>query len=548
MRVLSFVFIGVALLAAPAARAADHALILSNRSYDALPAARGAGDPAGLADDLRDAGFAVLEGTDLSARRMLELATRFQARAADAATGRLIVIVAGHVVHAQGDSWLLGAEALDPDALSVGLQGLSLRALAGVLSQRAGQAALIVLPAPEAPDTGPGLSPGLALDEIPQGVTLLQGPVRAVGQALRDGLLQPGLSFDQLRRGLPRDVALSGFAAGPAAFTPAPRDGDPLPVIDPADTQERAYWQAVQDIGTVEALESYQRRYPRGLFAEQAAARLAELRDAPRRAAEEAEAALGLTRPQRREVQRQLTLLGFDTRGIDGLFGPGTRAAITAFQRQIAVEDTGYLTRGTLQALARRAAREEERQRQEAERERREQEANDRAYWDQTGASGREEDLRAYLNRYPQGLFAETARARLADFDRAAQAEEDAAWAEAERAGTAQAYQDFVERYPRGRHAPTARQRLAALARGQDPSDQARADRLQEQQVAGNAVTRALIERRLAQLGLDPGRADGVFDEATRAAIRRFQDRNDLPVTGYVSQPTLLRLLGMTRD
>lgn len=45
------------------------------------------------------------------------------------------------------------------------------------------------------------------------------------------------------------------------------------------------------------------------------------------------EAALDLTRAQRREVQIRLALLGFDPRGIDGLFGPDTRAAIAQWQR-----------------------------------------------------------------------------------------------------------------------------------------------------------------------------------------------------------------------
>ena len=36
-------------------------------------------------------------------------------------------------------------------------------------------------------------------------------------------------------------------------------------------------------------------------------------------------------RDQRRDVQRGLTLLEFDTRGTDGIFGRGSRAAIAAW-------------------------------------------------------------------------------------------------------------------------------------------------------------------------------------------------------------------------
>jgi peptidoglycan hydrolase-like protein with peptidoglycan-binding domain len=36
---------------------------------------------------------------------------------------------------------------------------------------------------------------------------------------------------------------------------------------------------------------------------------------------------------------------------------------------------------------------------------------------------------------------------------------------------------------------------------------------------------------------------DGVFDEATRRAIRRFQNARNLPATGYVTRATMARLL-----
>ena len=55
-----------------------------------------------------------------------------------------------------------------------------------------------------------------------------------------------------------------------------------------------------------------------------------------------AEAALNLDRAQRAQIQRQLTLLAYDTRGIDGTFGPETRAAIRAFQEAKGLVPDGY--------------------------------------------------------------------------------------------------------------------------------------------------------------------------------------------------------------
>ncbi|WEF25202.1 peptidoglycan-binding protein [Paracoccus sp. S3-43] len=56
------------------------------------------------------------------------------------------------------------------------------------------------------------------------------------------------------------------------------------------------------------------------------------------------EADLGLNRQQRQAVQAGLTQRGFDTRGLDGVFGRGTRNALAAWQRANDMEATGYLT------------------------------------------------------------------------------------------------------------------------------------------------------------------------------------------------------------
>ena len=43
-------------------------------------------------------------------------------------------------------------------------------------------------------------------------------------------------------------------------------------------------------------------------------------------------------------MQAALTALGFDTKGVDGFFGPGTRAAIKGYQASKGSEQTGFLT------------------------------------------------------------------------------------------------------------------------------------------------------------------------------------------------------------
>ena len=77
---------------------------------------------------------------------------------------------------------------------------------------------------------------------------------------------------------------------------------------------------------------------------------------AEKKAAEAAETALRLTLPDRQRLQVALTSLGFDTRGIDGAFGPRSREMIAGWQKKQNQPATGFVTRAQQQALLRDAA------------------------------------------------------------------------------------------------------------------------------------------------------------------------------------------------
>lgn len=62
---------------------------------------------------------------------------------------------------------------------------------------------------------------------------------------------------------------------------------------------------------------------------------------------------LGLTLAERREIQRRLTLLGYNTRGADGVFGTMSRRAIAAWQRDEGLRATGYLSADQIRELRR---------------------------------------------------------------------------------------------------------------------------------------------------------------------------------------------------
>lgn len=65
------------------------------------------------------------------------------------------------------------------------------------------------------------------------------------------------------------------------------------------------------------------------------------------------EADLGLSRSQKAAIQAALTQQGYDTRGIDGAFGRGTRNAIASWQQANGMQATGYLTAAQADSLMR---------------------------------------------------------------------------------------------------------------------------------------------------------------------------------------------------
>ena len=255
--------------------------------------------------------------------------------------------------------------------------------------------------------------------------------------------------------------------------------------------QEMEVWRNASRTGTEEALRGYLTAYPRGLFVKEAEARLADL--VPPEIG--IENALNLSRSDRRKIQSDLTLLGYDTRGVDGIFGRGSRAAIERWQREQRFRVTGYLDSAQIRLISRQA--EDERAaiaRREAE-EKAAKEQADLAYWQRTGASGQERDLRLYLDAYPEGLFAPQAKRLLEEIEEARSPTED----------------------------PVLLQR--------------------ENRLGLTPQMKILAEQRLAARGFDTGRIDGQFTAETREALRQFQASTGLRQTGYLNRETVAVLI-----
>lgn len=115
------------------------------------------------------------------------------------------------------------------------------------------------------------------------------------------------------------------------------------------------------------------------------------------------------------------------------------------------------------------------------------------AFWESIKNEKNPELFRAYLNRYPKGVFADIARISLQE------------------------------------------QKTAALnaATVQQPNDKI---------VISDAATLREIRERLYELNFDPGSFDGPLNTATHQAVREFEEANKLASTGEVTQGLLRRL------
>ena len=462
--------------------------------------------------------------------------------------------------------------------------------------------------------------PGIADVAAPEGVLIVSAA--APGQAVRrsswfsssfarriaDGFLDPGAAVMSVASESDAPIWTTGALADDFMLIDAP---EPEPTSaassDIAQQIELAFWQSTEAAGTAADYQAYLNRYPNGLFAEIAKNRIAQAGGAssaagattttatattstgrepgPQEIAALREASLGLSRSQRLAVQQDLTELGYDTNGIDGIFGRGTRGALRLWQEAEGLTVTGYLSEGqpvllrdaAQDAIDEREAAAAERARMDAEAARQQGEDD----WNRARRVNTEASYRRYLQSYPEGEYAREARLILRDAreraeqdawteadrldtaaayssyldkfpngpnaieaqrrydnltanDRGAattaalQAAEEEAWSEAQNKNNIKGYRDFLEAYPDSRYAEEAESRRAELqtARWQEREDRLRLDRNSWKSV----------EQRLAFLGFDPGPQDGKINRRTRNAITQYRRSRGLEVHAYLDK------------
>jgi hypothetical protein len=376
------------------------AFVVGNGAYKnvaALP--NPAIDAKAMATTLRNVGFEVVEGTNLTRDKMTERLLEFgkKAEGADVA----LFFYAGHGIAINGTNYLLPVDAdiksemdvklgsainidltldqtmadakvklvfLDacrdnPFASKIKSSGAtrSLSVQSGLAEMKSGEGTLIAFA------TGPGQT---ALDGQ-------EGTNSPFTRALISNITQPGVEIQQAmtkvraqvndetnKNQLPwghtnliGTVYLNPAPSAPDVAAAAPNT--PAVTATTASDVEIEFWRSIKGSNKPEELNAYLTNYPNGTFKPLALARIAELQNGPStttrnlttgidpatftdEADQTSEDQLGLDRSQRRDVQRRLNSLGFDTR-VTGKFDEATRAVIMRWQAARGYPKTGFL-------------------------------------------------------------------------------------------------------------------------------------------------------------------------------------------------------------
>jgi hypothetical protein len=388
------------LLVSSSAALADKrvAFVVGNGAYKNVPALPNpAVDAKSMAKLLRNVGFEVVEGSNLSRDKMTEKLLDFgkKAEAADVA----VFYYAGHGIAVNGTNYLLPIDADLKSEMDVKL-GAAIN-IDLTLEQTMGDAKVKLVFLDACRDNpfaakirsakatrSANVQTGLA--EMKSGEGTLLAFATGPGQTALDGeagtnspftrallanIAQPGVEIQQamtkvraqvndetVKNQLPwGHTNLTGSVyLNPAKGAVSEAANTPVPA-GPATDSELEFWRSVKDSNKVEELNAYLSNYPGGTFKPLALARIASLQDGPSTATRALTATSGLdpatfteegtlvtedmlslNKMQRRDVQRRLTGLGFDIKAT-GKFDEETRSVISRWQAARGYPKTGYL-------------------------------------------------------------------------------------------------------------------------------------------------------------------------------------------------------------
>jgi uncharacterized caspase-like protein len=361
-------------------------------------------DAKAVASMLRNIGFEVIEGTNLDHKAMTDKLLDFGNKAQNADLA--VFYYAGHGIAMSGVNYLLPVDADVKSEMDVKLKyGINIDLTLDQTLSTA-KVKLVLLDAcrddpfeANLKQASRGVTQDKGLAEMKSGEGTLIAFATSPGKTALDGpegthspftsallahLTEPGIELQQVmtevraevndqtqKKQLPwGNTNLTGAvylnpAAAPAAAAVSTPAAGTAPAVASTGANgtdfELEYWRSVRDSKKSEELNAYLTRYPDGQFKSLALARIAELENGPSTttrnlttgvdqatftedATQLTEDQIGLDRNQRKEVQRRLTKLGFDTKAT-GKFDDDTREVIKRWQAARSYPATGYLNK-----------------------------------------------------------------------------------------------------------------------------------------------------------------------------------------------------------
>ncbi|MGE0421762.1 MAG: caspase family protein [Reyranellaceae bacterium] len=373
------------------AREVRIALVIGNGAYGdaAEPLKNPVNDARAMAAALRGAGFEVILRENATRRAFVEALHEFAGKVPPGGVG--LFYYAGHGLQVRGVNYLLPVDVTLANEYDLKYESIDVNDVLDRLEESRARLSLIVLDAcRNNPFTRRFRSSarGLAQTDAPRGTVIAYAT--APGDTAADGdgdngvytaellkaMAVPGLTLEEVFKrtidGVETATAsrqtpwVSSSFRGQFYFHPAAAAATNTAPAPPGaaspQTLELAAWNAIAGSSNPQMFEIFLERFPNGIYADFARARLAELQAAkpagsPATAApaisdEEREDALKLDERDRRRIQAALTVQGFDTMGTDGVLGPRTRQMIANWQRSRAEPPTGYLTAAQAASLS----------------------------------------------------------------------------------------------------------------------------------------------------------------------------------------------------
>src|ERR1700690_3245022 len=357
-------------------------------------------DAKAMAGVLRNVGFEVVEGTNLTRDTMTERLLEFgkKAQGADVA----VFFYAGHGIAISGTNYLLPIDADIKSEMAVKLGAAINIDLTLDQTMSDAKVKLVFLDAcrdnPFAAKiksnaSTRSVSVGSGLAEMKSGegtlISFATGPGQtALGgqegtnspftRALIAHITTPGVEIQQAMTEVRAQVneetnkgqlpwghtnLIGSVYLNPAAGAAAAASSAPATTasISGGSDVELEFWRSVKESNKPEELNAYVTSYPNGRFKSLALARIAALESGPstttrnltagvdpatftEEANQTTEDQIGLDKGQRRDVQRRLTGLGFDTK-VTGKFDEETRSVITRWQVARAYPKSGFLNK-----------------------------------------------------------------------------------------------------------------------------------------------------------------------------------------------------------